>query len=213
MASTFSAKSLNFYKKKKLNIETISYGVKNLNVKKIFQRETNEKLKIIFVGRPILSKGIHYLIEVLSDLDFPWQLEIFGSVPEKPEQISKKLLLFLQNSNCKCYGSTSNYKLLARMRSSHVMIFPSLYEGFGQVILESLACGLPIITTENTGGPDIIVNGKNGFITPIRDVKLTRKILYQLYLDEKFRCNIAENSLITAKKKPWSLYQNKILFF
>lgn len=213
VASTFSAKSLNFYKKKKLNIETISYGVKNLNVKKIFQRKTNEKLKIIFVGRPILSKGIHYLIEVLSGLDFPWQLEIFGSIPEKPDQISKKLLLFLQNSNCKCYGNISNPKLLDRMRNSHVMIFPSLYEGFGQVILESLACGLPIITTENTGAPDIIVNGKNGFITPIRDIKFTRKILYQLYLDEKFRCNIAENSLVTAKKKPWSLYQNKILFF
>lgn len=193
-----------------MNIEIISYGVKNLNVKNIFQRKTNEKLKIIFVGRPILSKGIHYLIEVLSGLDFPWQLEIFGSVPEKPNQISKKLLLFLQNSNCKCYGSISNSKLLDRMRNSHVMIFPSLYEGFGQVILKSLACGLPIITTENTGAPDIIINGKNGFITPIRDVKFTRKILYQLYLDEKFRCNIAENSLMIAKKKPWSLYQNKI---
>ena len=96
------------------------------------------------------------------------------------------------------------------MRTSHVFLFPSLFEGFGQVILESLSNSLPIVTTENTGGLDFIENQQNSFITPIRDEKNTVEILNKLYLDEEYRRYISENSFLTAKKYTWENYQNEL---
>lgn len=210
VASNFSAKSLEYYNKKKLNIKIIPYGSPKQITDQINVRKINEKLKIIFAGRIVLSKGIQYLIQILNEIDLPWELEIAGSIPEKPEETSKKLFLFLKDPRCKFLGQISNDKLLQRMRNSHVFIFPSLYEGFGQVLLEAISCGLPIITTENTGGPDFIKNSVNGFITPIRDTKKTIDILQCLYDNEKLRQFISEKALETAVKCNWASYQNEI---
>jgi glycosyltransferase involved in cell wall biosynthesis len=54
-------------------------------------------------------------------------------------------------------------------RRAGILVFPSLCEGFGMVITEAMANGLPVITTCNTAGPDLIEAGKNGFLVPIRD--------------------------------------------
>lgn len=210
VASNFSAKSLEYYKQKKLNIKIIPYGCPKHASTKMNIRKINEKLKIIYAGRLVLSKGIQYLIESLHNVDLPWELEIAGLCPEPPEQISKRLSLFLKDSRCNFLGQISNDKLLEKMKNSHIFMLPSLYEGFGQVLLEAISCGLPVITTENTGGPDFIKNGHNGFITPIRDTKQTIEILQKLYHNEDFRISISENSIITSKEFSWEKYNNQI---
>ena len=96
------------------------------------------------------------------------------------------------------------------MRESHVFLFPSLFEGFGQVILEALSCGLPLITTNNTAGQDIIDNGKNGFLKNIRDTKKTINIIHNLYQNEELRLSIADNGFIKASDFSWTKYQNEI---
>lgn len=210
VASKFTAESLQHYSKKILNINIIPYGVTESKNFQINKRTSNEKLKIIFAGRPIVSKGIHYIVETLRNIDLPWQLEIAGSITEKPEQISKNLLLFLKDSRCNFLGQIKNDKLLERIKNSHVFLFPSLYEGFGQVLLEAASLGVPIITTENTGAPDFIADKKNGFITPIRDIIKTTEILHELYKNENYRMFIAQNSFQTSKKFTWTNYQNKL---
>jgi glycosyltransferase involved in cell wall biosynthesis len=62
-----------------------------------------------------------------------------------------------------------------------VVVFPSLNDGFGLVILEAMACRVPVIATENTGGPDVIRDGVDGFIIPIRDVEALKERLLWLY--------------------------------
>jgi glycosyltransferase involved in cell wall biosynthesis len=210
VASNFSAKSLEYYTQKKLNIKIIPYGSPKQAVKQINARKINDKLKIIFAGRLLLSKGIQYLIKSLNNIDLPWVLEIAGSIPEKPENISKKLLLFLKDPRCKFLGQISNEKLLQKMRNSHLFILPSLYEGFGQVLLEAMSCGLPVVTTENTGGPDFIKDNDNGFITPIRDTKKTIEILQNLYNNEELRMLISKKAILTANKFSWARYQDKL---
>ena len=211
VASSFTANSLEFFEqniKSKINI--VPYGI-TCPIKKIInKRHKNDKLKIIFVGRPTLSKGIQYLIQILDQLDFPWELEIAGSIPEKPHQISQKLDLFLKDSRCKFLGQIQNKNLLQKMRESHIFLFPSLFEGFGQVILEALSCGLPLITTNNTAGLDIIDDGKNGFLTPIRDTKKTINIIHNLYQNEELRQSIADKGFIRVNDFRWTKYQNEV---
>ena len=211
VASSFTAKSLELFEqniKSKINI--VPYGITCPIKKVINKRHKNDKLKIIFAGRPTLSKGIQYLIQILDQLDLPWELEIVGSIPEKPCQISKKLDLFLKDPRCKFLGQIQNKNLLQKMRESHVFLFPSLFEGFGQVILEALSCGLPLITTNNTAGLDIIDNGKNGFLTPIRDTKKTINIIHNLYQNEELRQSIADKGFIRVNDFRWTKYQNEV---
>ena len=211
VASSFTAKSLKLFKTKNdLDIKIIPYGIEQPREKIINDRKINEKFKIFFAGRPTLSKGIQYLIQSLQEVDFPWEIEIAGSIPEKPDKISKKMDLFFRDQRCKFLGQISNYQLLERMKKSHVFLFPSLFEGFGQVLLESFSCGLPVITTYNTAGPDIIEDSKNGFLTQVRDVEKTREILNKLYDNDDLRKSIANNAYLSLKKFSWENYQKEL---
>jgi starch synthase len=60
-------------------------------------------------------------------------------------------------------------KYVARFQSSDIFVFPSLEDGFAFVVAEALACGLPVVTTRNTGASDLVRPGDNGDITPICD--------------------------------------------
>ena len=211
VASNFTAKSLKFFNEDiESKIKIIPYGVDCPKKNIVNKRYENEKLKIIFVGRPTLSKGIQYLIDILNQLDFPWELEIAGALTESPSQISEKLDIFFKDPRCNFLGQISNKNLLKKMRQSHVFLFPSLFDGFGQVLLEALSCSLPIITTNNTGELDIIDDGKNGYLTPIRDTKKTIEILNNFYQDEEFRRSIAQNSFLKAGDLTWKKYQDEI---
>jgi glycosyltransferase involved in cell wall biosynthesis len=58
---------------------------------------------------------------------------------------------------------------LERLQTSDVFVFPSIEDGFGFVVAEAMACGLPVITTKNTGASDLVLPGENGEIVPIRN--------------------------------------------
>ena len=60
--------------------------------------------------------------------------------------------------------SVSASELVEAYQDADLFVFPSIAEGFGQVLLEALACGLPILTTTHTAAPDIIRDGEHGFI-------------------------------------------------
>ena len=55
------------------------------------------------------------------------------------------------------------------MSRSHVMVLPSIQEGFGMVQAQALACGCPVIATQNTGAQDLFNDNIEGFIVPIRN--------------------------------------------
>lgn len=58
---------------------------------------------------------------------------------------------------------------LERLQTSDIFVFPSIEDGFGFVVAEALACGLPVITTKNTGASDLVLPGENGEVVPIRN--------------------------------------------
>ena len=120
------------------------------------------------------------------------------------------LNLLLKDPRCKFLGQIQNKNLLKKMRESHIFLLPSLFEGFGQVLLEALSCGLPLITTNNTAGLDIIDDDKNGFLTPIRDTKKTINIIHNLYQNEELRLSIADNGFTRASDFSWTKYQNEV---
>jgi glycosyltransferase involved in cell wall biosynthesis len=120
-------------------------------------------LQFIYAGHASLRKGTPLLIEAWSKAELhdaeltlvgPWMLAD-----------SKRRSL---PPGIKWFAPCSPQALRDRYRESDVFVFPSFAEGFGLVLLEAMACGLPAIASEATIGPEIIT-ADSGFITPTGD--------------------------------------------
>ncbi len=132
------------------------------------------KLKLLFVGRINQRKGIKYLLEALRLLQTQdFELTICGRVLDD-------LALFKPFAGqIKIRPSVSAEELVKAYQAADLFVFPSVAEGFAQVLLESLACGLPILSTTHTAAPDLIEDGEQGFIVaPRRPDLLAEKIAW-----------------------------------
>ena len=96
------------------------------------------------------------------------------------------------------------------MAAHDVFVFPSLFEGFGLVLLEAMAMGLPIITTTHTAGPDLIEEGREGFIVPIRDANAIAEKLTRLHEDRSLRDEMSASARRRAKEFTWEDYGAKL---
>jgi glycosyltransferase involved in cell wall biosynthesis len=81
------------------------------------------------------------------------------------------------------------------MSRSHVMVLPSIEEGFGMVMAQAMACGCPVIASRNTGGEDLFDDGQEGFIVPIRDVDALANRLQQLADQPDLRAAMGQRAL------------------
>jgi starch synthase len=96
--------------------------------------------------------------------------------------------------------------VLAEMAAHDVFVFPSLFEGFGLVLLEAMAMGLPIITTPHTAGPDLISDGVEGFIVPIRSSAAIAERLDLLRREPERRQAMSERARSRSREFTWEQY-------
>ena len=97
------------------------------------------------------------------------------------------------------------------MSSHDVFAFPSLSEGFGMVITEALSQGLPVITTPNTCGPDVLSDGEDGFIVPIRSPVALAEKLELLHRDRDLLATMSEASQAKARQLSWASYRIRLV--
>ncbi|WP_405565508.1 glycosyltransferase family 4 protein [Polaribacter sp. Asnod6-C07] len=145
-------------------ITKIPYGI-NLSRFQKTKITPIDVFRVIWVGGVSLRKGFMYALKAFQRLEHPnKEFLIIGSV-------SKEIKFLLTNENLDKIifkGNVSNAVLKDYYSVSHVFVMPSIEDGFGMVLGESLACGCPIITTTNSGGVDLFDDSKEGFIVPIR---------------------------------------------
>ena len=92
------------------------------------------------------------------------------------------------------------------MSEADVFVFPSLFEGFALVILEAMAAGLPVITTPNTAGPDLIEDGKEGLIVPAGDANALREAMQSLLHNPERARSMGRAAHEKAKEFTWERY-------
>lgn len=130
-------------------------------------QSTGAPLRFVFVGTVDARKGIPFLLEVWKKISSPAaELTLIGPVAK----LTKKLILNT-NSAVIVKGKLSFKEVREILPSFDVMIFPSFFEGYGLVVAEAMAAGLPVITTTATCAPEIIENGTDGFIIDTGDEK------------------------------------------
>ena len=117
----------------------------------------HQPLELLFVGRINQRKGIKYLLEALRLLGTQQvHLTVCGRVVDSLEIFRP----FAAQVTIR--PSVSSEELVRAYQSADLFVFPSVAEGFGQVLLESLACGLPVLATSRTAAPDLITDGEQG---------------------------------------------------
>jgi glycosyltransferase involved in cell wall biosynthesis len=125
-----------------------------------------DEFRVLFVGQVSLRKGVPYLLKAFDSFVHPRKkLLIVGSIAPG----LKPLLDKLPQENVEYVNHVRHFELKHIFSKSHVFVLPSIEEGLANVMGEALACGCPVIASENTGARDLFTDGVEGFIVPIRD--------------------------------------------
>jgi glycosyltransferase involved in cell wall biosynthesis len=156
----------------------------------------DSRFVVLFVGRFIEKKGIDILCElakgVTEDILFAFIGE--GPLTARIKQASVEL------SNVRYVGKIDNFNLPVYYNAADVLCIPSVYEeGYGRVILEALACGLPVIASNKGGIPEVVNENVGILCEPnVRDLK---SAIVKFYGDAPFRKLMADNALFYSREK------------
>lgn len=184
----------------------VPYGVDTRSFHQV--PKTDDIFRIVFVGGMCLRKGTHYLLKVFSELNLPKsELLLLGSWNEEMRPFFEKY-----KGKFRWLGHIPQPELYKQYSQCSVFCLPSLDDGFAAVIPQAMACGLPVVCSTNTGAPDIVEDGKEGFIIPIRDLAALKEKLLYLYEHQ----DIAREMGQAAKRRmqqgfTWNDYGDRVV--
>jgi len=208
VASSFTKQTLVENGTDPSEVRVIPYGVDTQRFTPDATRRgpSGSKLQLLFVGRINQRKGIKYLLEALRLLHSDEvHLTVCGRVVDGLELFRS----FAGQVDVR--PSVSAAELVAAYQSADLFVFPSVAEGFGQVLLESLACGLPLLSTTRTAAPDIIADGVQGFVVePCRPDLIAARIDWAL----THRAEVAEmgrRARLQAEQFTWQRFRSGIV--
>jgi starch synthase len=163
-------------------------------------------LRVLFVGSLGQRKGLSYLLRAIELLNSKVELTLLG---RKASDGCLPLDEAVQKH--RWIPSLPHSELLQVMQQHDVLVLPSLFEGFGLVILEAMARRLPVITTSHTAGPDVISQGVDGFIVPIRSAEEIAAKLDQLASDAILLKEMKQAAQEKARLQRWENYRESLV--
>jgi glycosyltransferase involved in cell wall biosynthesis len=189
-------------------IQLIPYGVDSDFFKPQVLRD--DIFRVIFVGSLSLRKGFQYLLEAWQLLKLKnAELILAGPLTADGRYALKK---FTAKSDFKLLGALNSMEQVAQLYSqASVCVFPSIEEGFGMVVTEALASGVPVIISENVGAKDVATDGQEGFVVPIRNARAIKEALLCLYEDKPKREQMAKNARLKAQNQTWQKYEEQLI--
>jgi alpha-maltose-1-phosphate synthase len=209
VASTFSRHTLSQCPLPLAPISVIPYGAPAVaaNRYSAAMKTNGNKLKVIFVGGLGQLKGLSYLFGAIKQLEGSVELTLIG----RKHSADRCSPLDLALKEHRWLESVPHSKVLEEMRAHDVLVFPSLSEGFGMVITEALSQGLPVITTPHTCGPDVLTEGEDGFIVPIRNEQSIAEKLELLHRDRGRLVAMSQAASKKADSLTWESYHRSIV--
>lgn len=161
-------------------------------------------IQVIFTARMVVEKGVEVLINAAECLKNQYagkvRFILCGSLSSNPKAISESYLKEHCDGEYICWlGHRSDIRQL--LECSHIMCFPSYYrEGVPKSLIEAAAVGRPIVTTNSIGCKDVVIDGYNGFLVPIKDSIVLAEKLAVLFDDQMLRRTMGVNSRKMAEK-------------
>lgn len=190
-------------------IEVIPFGVNTDFFRPLDVYKDENIFQILSVGYLIERKGFEYLIRAMPNVLAEHEnarLKIVGSGPL--ESKLKSLIYELDlGDQVEIIKNVSDEKLLMMYNSADLFVLPSIVdsqgntEGLGVVLLEAMACGVPVIGSDVGGIPDIIYEGVTGLLIPEKDVFKLFKVIINMIESDDLRKEIGINGNLMVKEK------------
>lgn len=209
VASSFVRDTLAEYPGKLPPVSVIPYGATDSPLLPGVAREERipGPLRALFVGGLSQRKGLSYVFEALDEVDRDVRLTVVG----RRVGASRALDAALDRANVRWLPSLSHGDVLREMRRHDVLLFPSLFEGFGLVLTEALAQGLPVIATPHTAAPDVIRDGEEGWIVPIRSARSIAEKMSLLAERPDLLLTMKYAALSRASELEWTNYERAVI--
>ena len=157
--------------------------------------------RVIAVGRYVYQKGFDLLLQAWAKIGkqhTDWELAIYGMGDRTPyEQIVDELQI--DRNRCHLNGPTDDIK--QEYVNSSLFVFSSRFEGFGMVLIEAMACGLPVISFDCPCGPkDIVRHQEDGILVPSGDITLLANAMNQLMSDDILRHDMSSKAVLNVRR-------------
>jgi alpha-maltose-1-phosphate synthase len=166
----------------------------------------SDRLRVLFVGSLGQRKGLSYLLQAMEAVGPVAELTLIG------RKTSEHCFPLEEATHRHRWIPTLPHEqLLGEMQRHDVLVLPSLFEGFGLVILEAMAQGLPVMTTPHTAGPDLIEEGIDGFVVPIRSSEAIAEKLDLLAAESARLTEMKAAARRKAANRPWEDYRSAMV--
>jgi glycosyltransferase involved in cell wall biosynthesis len=162
-------------------------------------------LRLLFIGNVIPRKGLHTLLDALAQMpEGSVQLDIVGSLVTDPGYAGEmqKRAGKINPASIRFHGALNTDPLEGMLKTSHVLVVPSSYEGFGIVYLEGMAFGLPAIGTTAGAAPEIIEEGRTGYLIDPRDDQALASHLAAFARDRELLTRLSLNAWQRYRRQP-----------
>lgn len=182
-------------------IRVIGYGAPQVRDTRRGRSDPKRPLKVLFVGGLTQHKGIGYLLDAVDKLGSEVELTLVGTRPQPHPRVDAACRQW------RWFESVPHARVLELMTEADVLVLPSFGEGFGLVVTEALACGLPVIVTSNVGAADLIRDGREGFVIPAGSAEAIVQRLGILSRDRDQLAQMAGEARSAAAQRNWASYR------
>lgn len=168
--------------------------------------KAGDSISLLFVGHYRPRKGLHHLVEAFSGMGTCRAVLHLVGRKEDPEYFAN-LMRVVREHNAEdriiFHGQVSDDELAHLYASADIFVFPSLWEGFGIVLLEAMSYGLPIIATDVAAIPELVKDGENGLLVEPGDVDGLAAAISRLVGDKGLRERMGERGREIASCYSW----------
>jgi glycosyltransferase involved in cell wall biosynthesis len=202
-ASTFARDSVARAPGLKAPVRVVPYGA-SPGVVNPSCRPASRKLRVFFVGALSQAKGLGYLLDAVARFGPEIEFTLIG------RRISPAIPAPADLERYRWIPSLPHDELLCEMARHDVLVLPSLHEGFGLVMTEAMGAGLVVIATPHTAGPDLIADGVDGFVVPIRSAAAIEEALAHLLRDPERLVAMQKAARRKAQAWSWENYRQRL---
>lgn len=185
------------------NIVVIPNGIDQERIELRLDLTDSKTILCVSGFRP--EKGVKYLLKSLKiviNSEPNARLQLVGYGPEEND-LKKCIEIYNIKGHVILAGKQPHDMIPDYMRSSDILVLPSLTEGFPNVILEAMKFGLPIVATDVGGVPEIIIDEKNGLLVEPKNPEKMAEAILRLLNDAHLRQEISKNNLARIKSFCW----------
>ncbi len=153
----------------------------------------NKPFQLLYVGSWIVRKGVDLLAPIMNELGEDYVLYYTGETTVNNQVNTPNNMIDI--------GRLNQEKIIRSMQTADALIFPTRSEGFGLVVTEAMACGLPVISSASSSMPEIISNGMTGFLCETNNVQSFIDSIRKLKESKELQAIMATTARYHAEKK------------